>query len=116
MPFPNYHAARLKNPDLFDPDTYKTIPGGTLYNKIKVPQTINIVWAKYKNKTGPSDPVIAQSLRFKKANWTVEQAKQWLSSNKINFILFEPAKEDAKARQALATILYLKRRLKCPKS
>lgn len=92
MPFPNFHAFRLKSPDIFDKDSWKTTKGGTLFaGKLKVPTTINLIWGKLKGKTAPDDPPILQSIRFQKAKWTVASAKAWLSKNIRSKGLFEPA-------------------------
>ena len=100
MPYPNEHSARLKNPDDFDPKSFRRTEGGTLYGKIKVPVTIGIIWGKLKGKAKPSDPVAPQALRFPTKNWTVEQAKKWLKDNNVKPISFEPAsKEEKQARR-----------------
>jgi HK97 family phage prohead protease len=91
MPYPNEHAARLKDPKSFDSGTYKRTHGGKLYNKIIVPSSIDIIWGKSKGATKPNDPIIPQALRFPKSKWSVSKAKKWLSDNKVKYILFEPA-------------------------
>ena len=96
MPFPNEHAARLKNPKDFEPKSFRRTNGGTIYGTKKVPKTIAIIWAKLKGKSKPSDPPIPQSLRFPTKNWTVSKAKQWLKDNKIKYQSFEPAKKKEK--------------------
>lgn len=93
MPYPNEHALRLQPPGIFDPDTFRTTAGGTLFGgKLKVPATINMIWAKLKGRAKPSDPPILQALRFKKASWTVSAAKSWISKNIKQKGTFEPAK------------------------
>jgi len=95
-PYPNEHSARLQDPDKFDPKSYRRTRGGILYGSKKVPSTISIIWGKLKGKAKPSDPPIAQALRFPTKDWTVTKAKKWLSDNNITFISFEPATKLAK--------------------
>lgn len=85
MPIVGQHAYRLADPDKMDPKSYKTTKGGTLYGgNIKVPASINILWAKPKGKSAPGDPPMVQSLRFPTANgWTVEKVQAWLKSSKM---------------------------------
>lgn len=95
-PFPNEHAARLKNPKDFDPDTFRRTKGGTIFGSKKVPTTISIIWGKLKGAAAPEDFPIPQSLRFPTKDWTVDQAKTWLKDNNIKFILFEKATGEEK--------------------
>lgn len=91
MPFPNEHAARLALPSRFASDSFRRTRGGVLYGRIHVPQTIGIIWGKLKGRTKPSDPVMAQALRFPVSSWSVTTARAWLSRNRIRAIMFEPA-------------------------
>lgn len=91
MPYPNEHSARLKDPDDFDPKSFRRTSGGTIYGKVKVSASIGIIWGKLKGKTKPGDPVTPQALRFPTRSWTVEAAKKWLSDNGVKPISFEPA-------------------------
>lgn len=95
-PYPNEHSARLQDPDKFDAKSFRRTSGGILYGSKKVPSTVSIIWGKLKGKAKPSDPPIAQALRFPTKNWTVTKAKKWLSDNNITFILFEAATKVAK--------------------
>ncbi len=91
MPYPNEHSARLHDPKRFEPKSFRRTDGGILYGKIKVPKTIAIIWGKLKGKAKPSDPPIAQALRFPTKYWTADKAKSWLKKNKIKYLQFEPA-------------------------
>lgn len=86
MPYTNEHAARLHKPDY---DQYRRTHGGTIYGSKKVPKTIDIIWGHYNNEG--ADAWHPQALRFPISNWTVKQAKKWLSDNNITYIAFEPA-------------------------
>ena len=90
-PFPNEHSGRLQEPDKFDDKSFRRTNGGTLFGSKKVPTNIAIIWGKLKDKANPSDPPIAQSLRFPIKDWTAAKAKKWLSDNDITAKLFEPA-------------------------
>ena len=100
-PFPGYHAARLKSPGQFDPDTYRTTAGGTIYGSKKIPSTINIIWAKVK----PGDQPQPQALRFSTSNWTVESAQKWLAENNIKYIAFEAASKEKTTKGAMFRIM-----------
>jgi hypothetical protein len=80
MPFPNFHAARVKEPGRFQ--------NIVVLKKLK--NGIMIYGGKLKGKTTTT----AQSYRFPKAKFTVAQAKTWLREHEIKPILFEPAKKD----------------------
>jgi len=96
MPYPNEHAARLRNPDDFDPKSFRRTDGGTIYGKIKVPKTVAIIWGKLKGKAKPSDNPIPQALRFAKESWTSEKARKWLKDNGVKYISFEPASSNSR--------------------
>jgi len=93
MPMENFHSARLRDPSDFDPDSYRYTRGGTIYGRIRVPKTIDIVWAKLKGHAKPKDPPMPQALRFPSEKWTVAEAKKWLKDNNVKYERFEPAKE-----------------------
>jgi len=93
MPYPNEHAARLRDPDDFAPDSFRRTKGGKLYGHIEVPATIGIIWGKLKEKNAPEDPPLPQALRFPTKDWPADEAKKWLKDNEIKYIAFEPAEE-----------------------
>jgi len=98
MPYPNEHAARLKNPGQFAEGSFRRTNGSGkgMVQGVVIPSTIAVIWAKPKVKDKPSDPPLAQALRFPISNWTEAQARAWLKNNKIKFILFEPAAPEEK--------------------
>ena len=78
MPFPNEHAARIKEPDQFD--------------KIRREETgdksfgdVDVIWGVKDNKAE------VQAFRFKANKFTEAEAKAWLKDNDFKAILFEPA-------------------------
>ena len=79
MPYPNYHAARIKNPNLF----VRIVVLRTLDNGIMI----------YGGplKSNPGGGTTAQTYRFPRTKFTVAQAKTWLRDHDIKWILFEPA-------------------------
>ena len=86
MPYTGQHAFRLLDPKTMDANSFRTTHGGTLYGgKVKVPITVNVIWAKPKNKSEASDPIIVQSLRFPTDNgWTVQKVQAWLKDNSLD--------------------------------
>jgi hypothetical protein len=78
MPYPNYHAARIKDPSLFkEIVVLKTTDDGIMIYGGQL-------------KSGGSDSE-AQAYRFPKDKYTAQQAKSWLSKYNIKYIMFEPA-------------------------
>lgn len=79
MPYPNFHAARVKDPGLFA----RIVVLKTLSNGIMI----------YGGplKTNPGGASTAQSYRFPVSKFTSQQARSWLSEHDIKIILFEPA-------------------------
>jgi len=78
MPYPNYHSARIMNPDLFlRIRNFKITKEGIIF------------------KGGPlkSDPnkVPVQAIWFPRKKFTVAEAKKWLKDHKWKYILFEKA-------------------------
>ncbi|MCK4520975.1 MAG: hypothetical protein KAU20_00240, partial [Nanoarchaeota archaeon] len=79
MPFPNFHAARVKSPDSFQNIVVlKTLPNGVM-----------IYGGRLKGETTST----AQAYRFPKSRFSAEQAKSWLKSHDIKVILFEKAEK-----------------------
>ena len=92
-PYPNEHSARLQDPGKFD--KFRRKADGTLYNKIKVPSTIDVIWGHLEGEE--DDSWAAQALRFPTKNWTTTEAKAWLKDNDIKYIGFEPASKSLEA-------------------
>jgi hypothetical protein len=110
-PFPNEHAAVLRAEEDFADGTWRRKSDGTLYGKVKVPATIDVVWAKLKGAAGPDDYPVPHGLRFQAKDWTVAEAKAWLADNDVKYKSFEPAKRSILgAIEALAGILEDKER------
>jgi len=77
MPFPNFHAARVKSPGLF--------------SRIKVLKTLGNGVMIYGGPLKRDGGSTAQSYRFPRKRFTAEEAKAWLKRNKIKYIMFEKA-------------------------
>lgn len=96
MPFPNFHAARIKDPKLFT----------AIRVLEKLSNGIMILGGLLKsNKTGSS---VTQSYRFPKNKFTVSESKKWMTEHDIKWILFEPAVGD-KTVQAFDVLLVSKK-------
>jgi hypothetical protein len=90
MPYPNYHSARLQDPDNFDKFRTQEKEKGVKF----------IFGIKGEEES-------LQSLRFPKEIFTVEETKAFLEKENLNPIEFEEAikedackKEDGKKRSA----------------
>src|SRR5512135_1862450 len=83
MPYPNEHAARIRDPGSFIPSSFrsKNLKGG-----------VRIILGKL--KLG-GDSMVIQAYRFSVDDFTPEEARRWLKDNKVSFIKFEPAKEES---------------------
>jgi hypothetical protein len=99
MPYLNEHAARLRDPEDFDPDSFRRTSGSGEANvgNGPVPETIDVIWGKLKGATAPTDPPIAQALRFPVGKWTVEAAQAWLREHELEPEAFEPAETEERA-------------------
>ncbi len=84
MPYPNEHAARVINPDFFEPKSFRS-------KDLK--DGVRLVLGKLKAGNGS---MVVQAYRFSVDNFTVEQAKKWLEDHKVKFIKFEPAQNVSK--------------------
>jgi hypothetical protein len=94
MPYPNFHAARVRDPDEFIEGTFRNV---------KIRPGVNLIAGKLK-KDGKDGPMTAQSYHFDKSKFTVDQAKKWLRKHKIKTILFEPAEEKVEELTTTANI------------
>ena len=99
MPFPNYHAARVREPKDFKADSIRTIKGGFHVfpgsGMVDVPKNILVITGQlleqhYEGKKIERAP---QSLRFPKDSFSKEEAKRWLKDERIKILMFEPATE-----------------------
>jgi hypothetical protein len=78
-PYPNEHAARIKDPSEFKEDSFK--------NK-KIEDGIRIIIGKLKDG---GETMVTQAYRFDVKKFTAEEAKIWLKDHKIKYIKFEAA-------------------------
>jgi len=79
MPFPNEHAARLKDPGQYDKFRRQNNQFGQGIHPI------------YGIKTKPKRIAELQAIRFDSSKFTVAEAKKWLKDHDHKTILFEPA-------------------------
>ena len=76
MPYPNEHAARVENPDIFENDSFR---------RKEIAPGVEIIVGKHLN----ADTTATQAYRFDASKFTAEQAKQWLKDNNVKYISFE---------------------------
>jgi hypothetical protein len=81
MPYPNEHAARVRDPGNFEPTSFRS-------KELKPGIGVRIIIAKLKDG---NDSMIVQAYRFSIDKFTVDQAKKWLEDNKIKYISFVAA-------------------------
>lgn len=83
MPYPNEHAARIRNPGLF-------IDGSFRRKVIDI--GVNIIIGKLKDGDGS---MVIQAYRFDVSYFTAAQAKKWLKEHDIDPISFEAATKES---------------------
>ena len=105
MPMVNFHAARVQDPDDF-------LDAKGAWATITIKSGIELVTGKLKSG-GMSGSMIAQSYRFDKDKFTVDQAKKWLKKHKVKIVLFEPAKEEVKESVTMMADIAAKVTEKC---
>lgn len=81
MPYPNEHAARIKQPSLFIEDSFR---------RKQTEKGISIVIGRLKELP---DEMTVQAYRFNIKYFTAAEAKNWLKDNDISYIIFEAASE-----------------------
>jgi hypothetical protein len=87
MPYPNQHAARMRNPGDFQADSFRSkemAPGVTM------------VMGKLKGE----DTMTGQAMRFDKDKFTAAEAKTWMKEHKQKYMSFEAATGEEKAKEA----------------
>jgi len=93
MPFPNFHSARLQNPNLFADGSFRTKTTG-------LPDGVSLLIAHPKGRPGKSTQ--ATAYHFSREKFTAAQAKAWLKEKAIKYQQFEPAAEASKLSRASA--------------
>lgn len=88
-PYPNEHAARIKDPSKFD--KIRRTKGGIIYGKVKIPSDVSVLWGHIKE--GKEKAWEPQSIRFPKDKYSAAEAKKWLKDNKIKYQQFEQASD-----------------------
>jgi len=89
-PFENFHACRLRNPDSFQEESFKTLTRTSTQFKKKY----NVIVGKLKGE----DTTIDQSFKYNKESWKESQAKKHCSEHDGK--LFEPAIKEEKVEKA----------------
>lgn len=90
MPYPNEHAARLVEPNRFDPDSFRR-------ENDKFGAGIHAVFGKLKGE----DAMTLQAIRFDAGRFTAEEARKWLEEHDYKPIDFEEAAGEEKAEKAV---------------
>lgn len=89
MPYPNEHAARLVEPDRFDPNSFRR-------ENDKFGEGIHAVFGKLKGE----DAMTLQAIRFDAGRFTADEASKWLEEHDYKPIDFEEAAGEEKAEKA----------------
>lgn len=70
MPYPNEHAARQRDPNEFEKDSFRR-------STLNFPKGISAIIGRLKGETTTT----IQSLRFDRSLWTPERVRAWLKSH-----------------------------------
>ena len=82
MPYPNEHSCRIKNPDLFQKDSFKRIEGGTKEGKgPRDGKKLSIIIGRLKGETTTTN----QAFRYPIGTWTELQARTHCKENEGTF-------------------------------
>lgn len=84
MPYLNEHAARLIDPEKFDPDSFRR-------ENDKFGEGIHAIFGKLKGE----DTMTLQAIRFDAGKYTAEEARKWLEEHDYKPLDFEEANEKA---------------------
>jgi hypothetical protein len=82
-PYPNEHAARVRDPKDFDPKSFR---------RKRIKDGISVILGKLKGEKS----MTVQSYRFDKKKFTAEAARKWLKDHDVNYQSFEAAKQEEK--------------------
>ena len=94
-PFPNEHAARVKDPSEFEEGSFR---------RKNIANGVDIIIGKLKG----SDKTEVQTYRFDKKVFTAEQAKEWLKEHKAGNKMFEPAVKDEEPKHWFKKLFNIK--------
>lgn len=97
MPYPGEHAARLIEPEKFDPDSFRR-------ENDKFGEGIHAIFGKLKGE----DSMTLQAIRFDADKFTADEARRWLKAHDYEPIAFEEAEKD-KAEKSLSYFIPLKK-------
>ena len=97
MPYLNEHAARLIDPEKFDPNSFRR-------ESDKFGDGIHAIFGKLKGE----DSMTLQAIRFDADKFTANEARQWLKAHDYEPIAFEEAEEE-KAEKALSYFVPLQK-------
>jgi len=96
MPYPSEHAARLVEPNRFEPDSFRR-------ENDKFGEGIHAVFGKLKGE----ENMTLQAIRFDADKFTAEDARRWLETHDYKPIAFEEAEE--KTEKALSYFMPLQK-------
>ena len=87
MPYPSEHAARIREPNDFQPDSFRR-------ENDKFWKGIDVIFGKPKG----SDKMEVQSIRFDAQKFSIDQVHQWLEKHGFKPIKVEPATSEDKPK------------------
>ena len=84
-PYPNEHAGRLREPSLFQRDSFRRVPRKSASEK----KVFHVIMGRPRGETN----LVEQAYRYPVGSWTEEEARE--HAKRYKCILFEPAVEKA---------------------
>ena len=94
MPYPNEHAARMRDPGDFLEDTFR---------RKKIADGVSLILGKLK-QDGQDGPMTEQAYRFAKDKFTAAEAKKWLKDHDVKSSAFEEAASEKALEMAEKSI------------
>lgn len=88
-PYPNEHAARIADPDEFEPESFR---------RKSIAPGITLIVARRKGKSS----LEGQAYRFDKNRFTEAEAKKWLKEHGVEYKVFEKAQETQNVKGGLS--------------
>ena len=78
VPYPNEHAARVRDPGGFQPGSFR---------RKQLSQGVNAIMGRLKGQSS----MTVQAYRFDRERFTAAEARGWLKENGVKYISFEAA-------------------------
>jgi len=97
MPYPNQHAARMRDPSDFEDGSFRTL-------RRNLPAGVSMIVGSLKEDAEDRDQTV-QAYRFDIDEWTEAEAREWLKEHDHDPMAFEPAEPKEKGAGVTACLM-----------